>query len=469
MADTITIDITETGDTITVETKDTASSFTMGQIDHTLIQNIGTNSHATIDTFITDTDARLDILEESPIVIKTASDLPTAVSNVITISDNNKSYRFVGNVSLGSDRIVITGTNCVFLGVNSQYDGITSTTTGDLITVTNVGFTMKSMYCTATSSTGIINSTGTGVEVMFLDRATFTGGTTQITIDDPKLFVSEFCLYQTSTNSIYLSGALESILISKNIFDSLTGTFIDLNSCTADSVAIETNSGTLTASSTFLNIAASGANINSGGEGTITSNKINDNAGGTEIVGYDSFEIAWFVVGNASIVDSDRVEPDGWGYYVDGETSPATQTINTTASKIQIDGGGGTTDESQLPKSIRGISSLWDTTNDTMTPITNGDSYDVRIALEITGKTATPTICTCELDIGGTGTPSIVIVSDDKAVTKTPPYNLIFTFPLFTGTTFLANGGDFFFKVDTGTLTVAERTIYITRTHSGAS
>ena len=38
MADTITIDITETGDTITVETKDTASSFTMGQIDHTLIR-----------------------------------------------------------------------------------------------------------------------------------------------------------------------------------------------------------------------------------------------------------------------------------------------------------------------------------------------------------------------------------------------------------------------------------------------
>ena len=52
MADTITIDVTETGDTITVETTTVAGSFTMASIDHDVIQNVGTNTHAQIDAFI---------------------------------------------------------------------------------------------------------------------------------------------------------------------------------------------------------------------------------------------------------------------------------------------------------------------------------------------------------------------------------------------------------------------------------
>jgi hypothetical protein len=44
----------------------------------------------------------------------------------------------------------------------------------------------------------------------------------------------------------------------------------------------------------------------------------------------------------------------GWGFYVDAESTPVTQTITSTASLLQIDGGGGTTEESYLPKEIRG-------------------------------------------------------------------------------------------------------------------
>ena len=57
----------------------------------------------------------------------------------------------------------------------------------------------------------------------------------------------------------------------------------------------------------------------------------------------------------------------GWGHYVDAETTPATQTISTTPSKLQVDGGGGTSESGYLPYEIRGTSELWDTTNDKIT------------------------------------------------------------------------------------------------------
>lgn len=159
----------------------------------------------------------------------------------------------------------------------------------------------------------------------------------------------------------------------------------------------------------------------------------------------------------------------GWGFYVDAESSPATQTITSTPSKLQIDGSGSATNESYLPREIRGSSSLWDTTNDKILPINDGDSYNLRIDFEVTGESAAPNEIIFQLDIGGGASPSTVIVSRYVGTGRSTPYTVSVGFPIFTLTTFKANGGQVFLSTDTGSITVASRQILIVRDFSSAT
>lgn len=149
----------------------------------------------------------------------------------------------------------------------------------------------------------------------------------------------------------------------------------------------------------------------------------------------------------------------GWGFYVDGETAPATQTFTSTRSKLQIDGAGtGNTD--YLPIEIRGTADLWDTTNDKITPVREGDSYSVRIDFVVTGETGNPNDIVLELDIGGA---IGVIVNTYVTAGKTTPYVISVGFPIFCLSTFTANGADIYVSTDTGTITVGRRQISIHR------
>lgn len=162
----------------------------------------------------------------------------------------------------------------------------------------------------------------------------------------------------------------------------------------------------------------------------------------------------------------------GWGFYADAETTPTTQTITTTPSILQIDGGGATSESGYLPYQIRGVSELWDTTNNKITPIGLGDSYDVRLDLEITGKSGSPTIIDLVLDIGASpdgtgGTGSILIVNRIISTSKSTPYSISVGFPIFSLSTFVSNGGSFWLSTDTGTVTIGSRAIFIKRDTSG--
>ena len=157
----------------------------------------------------------------------------------------------------------------------------------------------------------------------------------------------------------------------------------------------------------------------------------------------------------------------GWANYSDAESSPATQTITSTPSKLQIDGAGTLSNSSYLPREIRGSAELWDTTNDLITPIKTGDTYDVRITLEVTAESGSPAELKCEIDIGGGGSPTNVIATDYAITGKSTPYIKTFNFPIFSLATFLANGGAIFLSTNTGTLTIASRAIFIKRTFKG--
>ena len=157
----------------------------------------------------------------------------------------------------------------------------------------------------------------------------------------------------------------------------------------------------------------------------------------------------------------------GWGYYKDAGTTPATLSITTTASKIQIDGAGANSETSYLPLPIRGSGDLWDVTNDKITPILEGDSYTLRVDLTITAKTGGAGTIYLQLDIGGGAAPTIIIAEEDIAIAKTVPFSLSIPLPIFCLSTFVANGGQLFLTSDTGTVTISDRAISIYRISSG--
>ena len=158
----------------------------------------------------------------------------------------------------------------------------------------------------------------------------------------------------------------------------------------------------------------------------------------------------------------------GWGNYQDGETTPATQTINTTPSKLLVDGLGSGSESGYLPREIRGSAELWDNV-DSITPIAVGDAYDVRVTLEITAKTASPNVIDIVLDIGGAAGITIPIAQVQIPVVATVPFTVTGAIPIFCLSTFVTNGGSLFFSTDAGTLTVATRSIFIKRDFKGDS
>ena len=135
----------------------------------------------------------------------------------------------------------------------------------------------------------------------------------------------------------------------------------------------------------------------------------------------------------------------GWGSYAQSDATA--QTITATDSKLVIDGGGTESNSSYLPLEIRGISELWDTTNNKITPISIGDGYTMRIE--------------------GGATPSNVFIERVVSTRKATPYGVSVAFPFYSLSDFKTNGGQIFLKTDTGTLTITKRMISIHRISSG--
>ena len=154
--------------------------------------------------------------------------------------------------------------------------------------------------------------------------------------------------------------------------------------------------------------------------------------------------------------------PTGFGRYQHAGTA---QTLTTTPAKLVSDGAGSNSTSAYLPREIRGTGELWDTVTNKITPVDQGDAYTIRFNFPFTAKTGSPTIMTVVVDIGGAAGITIPILTSDISLIKTPPFQLSTTINVDSLDTFLANGGQVFASVDTGTVTISGFTIQITRTH----
>lgn len=158
----------------------------------------------------------------------------------------------------------------------------------------------------------------------------------------------------------------------------------------------------------------------------------------------------------------------GWAQYADSlYTSSAKRAITaSTRTKVTIDGAGAKTDTSGLPT---GVSALWDTTNNIITPAAVGDAYNILLnfkgAPDTTDTTGAYRYVDMELDIGGGAG---VIVSDARVFIKdTATMQFAFAFPEFANATFLANGGSFYLT-PSANASFWDFEVLIVRTHRGA-
>lgn len=157
--------------------------------------------------------------------------------------------------------------------------------------------------------------------------------------------------------------------------------------------------------------------------------------------------------------------PLGKAFYQHGGTG---QVITTTPSKLLIDGLGTLTRVNRLPREIRGSGNLWDTTNNRITPVREGDGYLIRVDMPVTAESGAGTTFKVQMEVGSGLTPSIVMYETYFTTGKVTPYTISMTttFDILTAEA-MNNGIELFCNTGTGTVTLGSPGIYIAKISDG--
>ena len=139
----------------------------------------------------------------------------------------------------------------------------------------------------------------------------------------------------------------------------------------------------------------------------------------------------------------------GWGQYQDSRTTVGTPVFNTaTGVRTKfLNNGAGLTLE-YLPSDA--TVPLWNVTTNKHIPVAENDVYDIRTSFVAENYAGTSPYVLCELDIGGgIGVIFSQIIPLIKGGVAQP---CSFAFPVFTGSTYIVNGGEIYLTyVGTGT------------------
>jgi len=403
-------------------------------------------------------------------VIKTASDLPASVGNVITLATDNMTYLIEGDASndldLGADRILITADGVQLKALNPYRTSITSTNVGALITCDQT-LTMDGLKLVSPGSQGVLGNDASA-DTFIIKECIFEGQTKGVQASNFfNLFIKD-CGFVNNTDGVSLSGNLTNAGVQGCSFNGVTGKLIDLDGCLSKAWSISDNVGTLLVTSTFLTIQVNSGNILTDGIGEVVGNKFDNSASGTLITGYSPFDTGWIFNANAGIAASDRVIPAGWGFYEDDISS--TLSVTTSDTEVTINAVSANSNSVYLPASyIEEGLELWDDASNRISPAIVGDSFIARLQVTIDSVTGSPKSLNCKLDIGANVTPTIVISEDSTTLRSSSyPQAYTFIFPIFSLTTFVANGGKFYLQTDSGTATIGFRSIFIERVSTGA-
>ena len=198
------------------------------------------------------------------VVVNQLSDFPAAVLGVITLASDTE-YLIRNDISTSSRFVV--GNNTVITGADEAVTNLTYTGSGIMFTATSASCTFKNIKLSCTAGT-LIDFNGSGSEILQFLNCIILAGTVG-TISDFLGMRFEGTQGVITTNGILFAGANGVFLVDASFVTISAGKMFDLDSATFDSVSITDGFYTLNGTSVFLDGAASSANINSGGLGSV--------------------------------------------------------------------------------------------------------------------------------------------------------------------------------------------------------
>lgn len=255
------------------------------------------------------------------VLVNGQSDLPTPVSGVITL-DADTEYRFLQDVNLGTNRIVLSD-NTVVSGIDSLITKITYTGGGNMFTTSTGKIRMKFLELECTAGT-LWDATITSGSVFRMQDITYNCATFGTFVGSGGIIRFTLVSGTCTTQGMSLSGSFSTFLFDVAALTLNAGTFLNLGTATFDAFFARTVIATLGAGTTFLSGAAASANINAAGLGNLHQNRFSGT--GTVLSGVTTDDARWEFSGNDDIADT---RPDGLLSMQNNATATIIATANT--------------------------------------------------------------------------------------------------------------------------------------------
>lgn len=231
------------------------------------------------------------------VIVSQESDFPAAVAGVIAL-ESSTHYLLVDDVSTAS-RFSI-GSNAVVSAADEVIIGLTYTGTGVMFTANAASFTLKDVSLTCATGT-FIDINGTGVEIAQVSECNISCDTLG-SADDVAGFRMANNQISVTTNGLLFGGSIGVALISGAIATVSAGTLFDLGAATFNGLTIVFCFATLNGASSFLDGAASSANINTGGLGSLSQSRFYGTGAPMQTITVE--DALWQFLANDDIADT---------------------------------------------------------------------------------------------------------------------------------------------------------------------
>jgi len=275
-----------------------------------------TNS-ATLDgkeafEFFTDAEAE-GVIPNNHVIVKSLSDFPTPVANIITLADNT-AYLINGTVDISPNRIV-TGIRTTIGGEDKQNDILLSDTTSTLITmdsssVNKIALTFNTCTLKAVNGTLFNITSSTQRNVFVIDNCNLTSSTNIGTLNNFTSFVMRNSAFlNASASGVTITGTNGTFRVRDGNYATVTGTCFAFGTATCTSIGISRNLITVSGGNTFLSGTTGGANVTLAG---LLHDNVFDGAG-TYVATITGTDTNWLWTANVGVTNTPVTATTAWG------------------------------------------------------------------------------------------------------------------------------------------------------------
>ena len=264
-------------------------------------------------------------------IITNLIDLPRPVNNVITLSEDNKIYYIKGLVDLEPNRIIVTGSNCEFIGRGPRNDAFIGSNAVNPLVEIRAGVQIKDVSFINPDGLALSIDGQTGGHAI-LRTVGFLNSGEGATFTNLNVLSMVTCMVKGCANGMTISD-VEHTNINEFSFA--------LNTGTATAITLPANSSYHSfninnsfffpeSGQTSLSIDPSTSFLDRG----IVSNSIFDGTGmGTELAGINKGDLQWWFSGNTGILDSRVIGSIGFS-----SSTPVAVTISVVNEWVPIEG-----------------------------------------------------------------------------------------------------------------------------------